>query len=228
MNPTSRMLLPLRRILQNQFRRKLTSKTAAEPNLNDEPTEVVKNIVVKQTGPITLFGINRPEKKNSLDTAAANELSQALDTFEENEECKIGIIHGIGGSFCAGFDLDEIAKNEVDIDNLPHFGLLSTRNVLSKKPLIASINGYAVGVGFELALMCDLRIVEEHARMGFLNRRLGIPIMCGGTVRLPAMVGHSRAMDMILTGREINAEEAFKWGIANRLVACGAEIERCL
>lgn len=105
---------------------------------------------------------------------------------------------------------------------IDYFKLQFSRNVLAKKPLIASVSGYAVGVGFELALMCDLRVIEEQARMGFLNRRFGIPIMCGGTVRLPAIVGYSRAMDMIISGREITGEEAFQWGIANRLVSCGA------
>lgn len=96
------------------------------------------------------------------------------------------------------------------------------RDSLSKKPLIASISGYAVDVGFELTLMCDYRIMEETASMGFLNRRLGIPIMCGGTVRLPAMIGYSRAMDMILTGRVITSDEAFNWGLVNLVVPCGA------
>lgn len=93
---------------------------------------------------------------------------------------------------------------------------------MTKKPLIASISGYAVGMGFELALMCDIRIVEESSRLGFLNKRFGMPIMCGGTVRLPAMIGYSRAMDLILTGRELTSEDAVNWGIATRAVTCGA------
>jgi len=93
---------------------------------------------------------------------------------------------------------------------------------LSKKPLVASISGYTIDVGLELALMCDLRVIEETATVGFLNRRFGIPILSGGTVRLPALIGYSRAMDLILTGRLANAEEALNWGIAHRYTSCGA------
>lgn len=88
--------------------------------------------------------------------------------------------------------------------------------------MVAALNGYAVGIGFELALMCDLRVVEETAMLGFLNRRFGVPILCGGTVRLPALIGYSRAMDLILTGRMATAEEAFNWGIAQRFTSCGS------
>lgn len=93
---------------------------------------------------------------------------------------------------------------------------------LTEKPVIAAVNGYAVGAGFELALMCDLRIVEETAKLGFFNKRFGIPIMSGGTVLLPTIIGYSRAMDLILTGRELTGEEAMNWGIASRVVACGS------
>lgn len=98
----------------------------------------------------------------------------------------------------------------------------ANRTELSKKPLVACLSGYAVGIGFELALMCDLRVVEDTAMMGFLNRRFGVPILCGGTVRLPAMIGYSRAMDLILTGRLITGEEMLNWGIANKITACGS------
>lgn len=97
---------------------------------------------------------------------------------------------------------------------------------MSKKPLVAALNGYAVGAGFELALMCDLRVIEETAKMGFLNRRFGIPTLCGGTVRLPALIGYSRAMDLILTGRLISAEEAFNWGIAHKHASCGTGMKK--
>ncbi|CAD6236667.1 GSCOCG00008227001-RA-CDS [Cotesia congregata] len=219
MASTRRLALSVGKFFNNQIKRNLTSNVAVAEQI--EETNKGK-IVVKKTGPITFFGINNQKKKNCLDRAAAEELSDALVSFEQDDDSQVGIIHGIGGNFCSGFDLEEISKCESETDNLPHFGTLSSKSELSKKPLIAAINGYAVGVGLELALMCDLRIVEEHSRMGFLNRRFGIPIMCGGTVRLPAMIGYSRAMDMILSGREITGQEAFQWGIANRLVACGA------
>ncbi|XP_011300819.1 probable enoyl-CoA hydratase, mitochondrial [Fopius arisanus] len=224
MFPTNRLLLSLRKTAQSYLKRGITSKTAVTPEPNEESDTVVKNIVVSQTGPIRLFGLSRPQRKNALDSATAQELAEALDEFDENEEMKIGIVHGIGGNFCSGFDLGEIAKSEGDSDRLPHFGALCTRMQLSKKPLIAAVTGYAIGAGFELALMCDLRILEQKSRMGFLNRRFGIPVMCGGTVRLPAMVGYSRAMDLILTGREISGEEAFNWGLGARLVASGSAL----
>ncbi|XP_057335680.1 2,3-dehydroadipyl-CoA hydratase-like [Microplitis mediator] len=218
-----RLTFSFSKLFYNKIKRDLTSKVAVATEQFEE-TSKGKNILISKTGPITLFGINRVSKKNSLDRETAEELSEALDVFDQNKESSVGIIHGVGGNFCAGFDLEEISKCETDTDSLPHFGSLSSRNVLTKKPLIASVSGYAVGVGFELALMCDLRVIEEQARMGFLNRRFGIPIMCGGTVRLPAIVGYSRAMDMIISGREITGEEAFQWGIANRLVTCGGAL----
>ncbi|KAF7992716.1 hypothetical protein HCN44_005060 [Aphidius gifuensis] len=224
---TSRLALSLRRLLQNQFYRGLTSE--AQPHIESPvQSDKEKSIVITKSGPITLFGINRTSKKNCLDSIAVEELSDALNTFDENDETGIGIIHGIGGTFCSGFDLDEIAKSNGNFDNLPHFSSLFSKSVLTKKPLIASISGYAVGMGFELALMCDIRIVEESSRLGFLNKRFGIPIMCGGTVRLPAMVGYSRAMDLILSGRELTSEDAVNWGIATRAVACGAALGQCI
>ncbi|XP_015121159.1 uncharacterized protein LOC107043948 [Diachasma alloeum] len=222
MFPSNRLLLSLRNIAKSHIKRCITSKTAVTPEQTEESD--VKSIIISNTGAITLFGLSRHDRKNALDSAAAQELADALNEFDENEEAKVGIIHGIGGNFCSGFDLEEIAKSEGDSDRLPHFGALCTRNQLSKKPLIAAVTGYAIGAGFELALMCDMRVLEEKSRMGFLNRRFGIPIMCGGTVRLPAMIGYSRAMDLILTGREISGEEAFSWGLGARLVACGAAL----
>lgn len=98
----------------------------------------------------------------------------------------------------------------------------ANRTALSKKPIVAAINGYAVGVGFELALMCDLRVIEDGAMIGFLNRRFGIPILCGGTVRLPALIGYSRAIELILTGRLATAKEAYNWGIAHKYTTYGS------
>ncbi|XP_043269352.1 probable enoyl-CoA hydratase echA8 isoform X2 [Venturia canescens] len=219
------------RILRNQFTRNLTSSEVAPNAGKDEIVEKTeeKTIVVSQDGAIRLIGINRPAKKNCLDAATAQLLSEALDDFEQDENSTVGILHGIGGSFSSGFDLDEIAKSNVDSEEgFPHFGPLSNRDSLVKKPLIGSISGYAVGAGFELALMCDLRIVEETASMGFLNRRMGIPIMSGGTVRLPAIIGYSRAMDMILSGKLINADQAYQWGLTNLVVACGSALGQCI
>ncbi|XP_028050030.2 carnitinyl-CoA dehydratase isoform X2 [Monomorium pharaonis] len=176
-------------------------------------------------GKVTAIGINRPEKRNCLDVATARLLSETLDEFENNDESLVAVLYGVGGNFCAGYDLKEIAdydgKNE---ESIPHFGPLANRTELIKKPLVAALSGYAVGIGFELALICDLRVIEDTATVGFLNRRFGIPISCGGTVRLPAIIGYSRAMDLILTGRKVTAQEAFNWGIAHRYTCCGAAL----
>lgn len=208
------------RTLRNNVRRNLTSQPAANVNVDKE-----KTILVKQMGKVTTIGINRPEKRNCLDVATARLLSETLDEFENNEESLVGVLYGVGGNFCAGYDLKEIAEyNGENEESIPHFGPLANRTELSKKPLVAALNGYAVGVGFELALMCDLRVIEDTAMVGFVNRRFGIPISFGGTVRLPAMIGYSRAMDLILTGRLATAQEAFDWGIAHRYTSCGAAL----
>ncbi|XP_014471825.1 PREDICTED: probable enoyl-CoA hydratase [Dinoponera quadriceps] len=208
------------RTLRRNVRRTLTSQPDATTNAEKDKE---KTIVVNQIGEVTAIGINRPEKQNSLDVATAQLLSDTLDEFEDNEKTSVAVLYGVGGNFCAGYDLSEIAsydgKNE---ESIPHFGQLANRNELPKKPLVACLSGYAVGIGFELALMCDLRVMEDTAMIGFLNRRFGLPILCGGTVRLPAMVGYSRAMDLILTGRLVTAKETLNWGIANKITTCGA------
>ncbi|XP_017763689.1 PREDICTED: short-chain-enoyl-CoA hydratase-like [Eufriesea mexicana] len=192
----------------------LTSKPFI--NIETEKKQKHKSIVVQHIKGVSIIGINRPETKNALNVAAAQELIDELDKFENDENSVVGVLHGFSGNFCSGYDLTEIAQyNGKNEEILPQFGPLANRIELSKKPLIAAINGYALGVGFELALMCDLRIMENTAVLGFANRKFGIPILCGGTVRLPALIGYSRAMDLILTGRHINANEAFSWGLIN-------------
>ncbi|XP_026670209.1 uncharacterized protein LOC108625986 isoform X2 [Ceratina calcarata] len=184
-----------------------------------------KSIVVEHFENIAMIGINRPETKNALNAATAEQLAEELDKFENDENCMIGVLHGMGGNFCSGYDLKEIAQyNGKNDEVLPQLGPLANKIELSKKPLIAAINGYALGVGFELALMCDLRVMEESAVLGFTNRRFGIPILFGGTVRLPALIGYSRAMDLILTGRQIGAKEALSWGLINRYTDTGTVI----
>ncbi|XP_024946264.1 probable enoyl-CoA hydratase, mitochondrial isoform X2 [Cephus cinctus] len=223
MNSLNRLPLILRKLLKKPIRiRNFSSNLVAIPDIIEEINQE-KSIIVNRIKNITTIGINCPEKKNSLNVATAQRLSEAIDVFEQDEEAVVGILHGYGGNFCAGFDLKEIAKYDGESEeNVPHFGVLANRRSLCAKPLIACVNGYAVGAGFELALMCDLRIVEETATMGVFNRRFGIPMLCGGTVRLPAMIGYARAMELILTGRGITGMEAFNWGLATQLVPCGA------
>ncbi|XP_018372509.1 PREDICTED: carnitinyl-CoA dehydratase-like [Trachymyrmex cornetzi] len=226
MHSLKKLSFSFSRILRNNIRRTLTSQPAANVNVDKDKE---KTILVKQMNKITTIGINRPEKRNCLDVATAHLLSETLDEFENNEESLVGVLYGVGGNFCAGYDLKEIADYDGENEeSIPHFGPLANRTELSKKPLIVALNGYAVGIGFELALMCDLRVVEETAMVGFLNRRFGIPISCGGTVRLPAMIGYSRAMDLILTGRLATAQEIFNWGIAHSYTSCGAALGRAM
>lgn len=222
MHSLRKSFISFSRTLRNNARRTLTSHPAANAN-SDKNKESA--ILVTQMGKVTTIGINRPEKRNCLDTATAQLLSEALDEFENNEEASVGVLYGVGGNFCAGYDLKEIADYDGESEeNIPHFGPLANRTELSKKPLVAALSGYVVGIGFELALMCDLRVIEDTTMMGFLNRRFGIPILCGGTVRLPALIGYSRAIELILTGRLATAEEAFKWGIAHKYASCGTAL----
>ncbi|XP_014607150.1 PREDICTED: 2,3-dehydroadipyl-CoA hydratase-like isoform X2 [Polistes canadensis] len=177
----------------------LTSESSAKAFIENAENE--KSIIVNKTGKITLIAINRPEKKNALDTATTKLLCDALDEFEKDDNAAVGVLYGIGGNFCAGFDLHEIANSEGNENKLPQFGALASRNELTSKPLVASLNGYAAGFGLELALMCDVRVIEETAVIGFLNRRFGIPILCGG--------------------KSITGEEAFNIGLATKLTTCG-------
>ncbi|XP_012276351.1 probable enoyl-CoA hydratase 1, peroxisomal [Orussus abietinus] len=215
----------IRKACKDQITRTLTSQPATDAKAIESSEE--KCIVVDRIGAVMTIGINRPEKRNCLDTKTALSLANALDSFDHDSEALVGILHGIGGNFCAGYDLHEIAQYTGDSeDNVPHFGPLCNRTSLSNKPLIGVMVGFTIGVGFELSLMCDLRICEHTTVMGLLNRRFGIPMLCGGTVRLPAMIGYSRALDLILTGRSITGEEAYNWGLCNQLVQCGSGLGR--
>jgi enoyl-CoA hydratase len=178
------------------------------------------SVIVEKEGPVTVVTIDRPERRNaiSLDTAAA--LVEAFAAFEEDDGTLVGVLTGSDGTFCSGFDLTEVqgADAAYDPDGPAVLGI--TRSTPSK-PVIAAVEGHAVAGGLELALWCDLRVASTSAVFGVFCRRWGVPLIDGGTVRLPRLVGHSRAMDMILTGRPVDAEEALAWGLADRVVAEG-------
>jgi len=179
-------------------------------------------VLVDKIGSVGTVGINRPEKRNCVNSATADELVQAIQDLDNDESVSAIVLHGIGGSFCAGYDLKELSEaSEADSITSLKRAPMGPSRMLTKKPLVASISGYAVAGGMELALLCDLRVMEESAIMGVFCRRFGVPLIDGGTVRLPALIGLSRAMDLILTGRPIKAKEAFEWGLANRIVAIG-------
>jgi enoyl-CoA hydratase len=184
---------------------------------------------VEKSGPVTTVILDRPEARNAVDRPTADLLSQAFLAFERDEAAQAAVLWGAGGTFCAGADLKAIAsgkgRNRVEPPK-PGEALASnapmgpTRMVLTK-PVIAAIAGHAVAGGLELALWCDLRIAEESAVFGVFSRRWGVPLIDGGTIRLPRLIGQSRAMDMLLTGRPVDAAEALAIGLANRVVPDG-------
>ncbi|MFB6264507.1 MAG: crotonase/enoyl-CoA hydratase family protein, partial [Bradymonadaceae bacterium] len=179
------------------------------------------NIEVERDGPVTTVVLNRPEVKNAVDRETAEELADAFRAFEEDESARVGVLYGDCGTFSAGADLEAIAEgraNRVEPDGDGPMG--PTRMVLDK-PVVAAIEGHAVAGGLELALWCDLRVAAEDAVLGVYCRRWGVPLIDGGTVRLPRLIGQSRALDLILTGRGVDAEEARQMGLVNRVVESG-------
>jgi enoyl-CoA hydratase len=180
-------------------------------------------VAVETEGAITIVSIDRfAEARNAVDPETATLLRDAFLAFDRDESQSVAILTGRGGSFCAGYDLKAVASRT----GRPTFdperpGPMGPTRHLLDKPVIAAVEGYAVAGGLELALWCDLRVASESAKFGVFCRRWGVPLIDGGTVRLPRLIGHSRALDMILTGREVGAREAFEWGLANRLVPEG-------
>ncbi|MFF3348250.1 crotonase/enoyl-CoA hydratase family protein [Streptomyces sp. NPDC002779] len=176
---------------------------------------------VERQGPVTTVVLSRPEARNAVDGPTAAELAHAFREFEADEEARVAVLWGAGGTFCAGADLKALGTergNQVTEDGDGPMG--PTRMRLSK-PVIAAVAGYAVAGGLELALWCDLRVAEEDAVFGVFCRRWGVPLIDGGTVRLPRLIGTSRALDMILTGRPVAAPEAYGMGLVNRVVPPG-------
>jgi len=179
---------------------------------------------VVRNGPVTTVIIDRPHARNAVNGPTAIALFEAFAEFDADDSASVAVLWGDHGTFCAGADLKAIGT--ADSNPTHRVGLAApapmgpTRMVLSK-PVIAAVSGYAVAGGLELALWCDLRVVETDATFGVFCRRWGVPLIDGGTVRLPRLIGHSRAMDMILTGRAVGADEALAIGLSNRLVPKG-------
>ncbi|MGV4985960.1 crotonase/enoyl-CoA hydratase family protein [Streptomyces sp. NRAIS4] len=176
---------------------------------------------VERTEYVTTVVLSRPEARNAVDGPTAADLTAAFREFEADDDARVAVLWGEGGTFCAGADLKAIGTergNRVAEDGDGPMG--PTRMRLSK-PVIAAVAGHAVAGGLELALWCDLRVAEEDAVFGVFCRRWGVPLVDGGTVRLPRLIGNSRAMDMILTGRPVPAREAYEMGLANRVVPAG-------
>jgi enoyl-CoA hydratase len=176
---------------------------------------------------VTTIIIDRPEVRNAIDGATATRLATAFRNFEADAEADVAVLYGEHGVFCAGADLKAVASGAAGFHLGPEGdGPLGPTRMRFSKPVIAAVAGHAVAGGLELALMCDLRVAEQSAVFGVFCRRWGVPLIDGGTIRLPRLIGHSRAMDMILTGRPVSAEEALEMGLANRLVADGSSREQ--
>jgi enoyl-CoA hydratase len=176
------------------------------------------SVLIDRDGPVLIVTIDRPEKRNAVDPDTAAALRDAFTAFAEDEEAQVAILTGSGGHFCAGFDLGAVGSTRYDPDGP---GPMGPTRMLVGKPVIAAVEGHAVAGGLELALWCDLRVAATSAVFGVYCRRWGVPLIDGGTVRLPRIVGQGRALDMILTGRPVAAEEAHRIGLADRVVADG-------
>lgn len=179
------------------------------------------SVRVEKSGPITTVILDRPQAKNAVDRGTAEALADAFRAFEADEAAHVAVLTGAGDTFCAGADLKALARGEPNRVAEDGDGPMGPTRMLLSKPVIAAIAGHAVAGGLELALWCDLRVVEEDAILGVFCRRFGVPLIDGGTVRLPRLIGLSRAMDLILTGRPVDAHEALAMGLVNRLVPKG-------
>jgi len=186
----------------------------------------MSKVVVETKDRVTTVIINRPEVRNAVDGETAGLLAEAFRAFDADPESDVAVFCGAEGYFCAGADLKAVSAQEgTNRMNPEGDGPMGPSRMLLQKPVIAAVAGPAVAGGLELALWCDMRVAEESAVFGVYCRRWGVPLVDGGTIRLPRLIGHSRALDMILTGRAVSAHEALEMGLANRVVADGTARE---
>jgi enoyl-CoA hydratase len=176
---------------------------------------------VERSGRVTTVILDRPAAKNAVDRDTAQALADAFRAFDADEESRVAVLYGDHGTFCAGADLKALASGKPNRVEPDGDGPMGPSRMLLGKPVIAAIAGYAVAGGLELALWCDLRVAEEDATLGVFCRRFGVPLIDGGTIRLPRLIGLSRALDLILTGRSVDAQEALAIGLVNRVVPKG-------
>lgn len=179
------------------------------------------SVAVERAGPVTTVVLHRPEVRNAVDAATADALADAFRAFDADDDAAVAVLWGAGGTFCAGADLHALAEGRGNRFAPDGDGPMGPTRMRLSKPVIAAVAGHAVAGGLELALWCDLRVVEEDATLGVFCRRWGVPLVDGGTVRLPRIVGLGRALDLILTGRPIDAAEAHRIGLADRVVPSG-------
>jgi len=188
----------------------------------------MSTVLIEQDGPVWTVTLNRPEVRNAVDGPTAHALADAFRRFDADADACVAVLHGAGEHFCAGADLRAVAAQNSDPQranpleaDLERDAPMGPSRLQLRKPVIAAIEGYAVAGGIELALWCDLRVASETAVFGVFCRRFGVPLIDGGTVRLPRLIGQSRALDLILTGRPVVAAEALQIGLANRVVPAG-------
>jgi len=185
-------------------------------------------IIVTQESRTQIIKINRPERRNAVDGATAELLASAFQAFDEDDRYDVAILTGSSNTFCAGADLKAVASGQGNSVRESGRGPMGPTRMQLNKPVIAAIEGHAVAGGLELALWCDMRVAARNAILGVFCRRWGVPLVDGGTIRLARLVGQSRALDLILTGREVAGEEAFHFGLVNRMVAEGDALEEAL
>ena len=182
-------------------------------------------VLIERDGPITMVSINRPQCRNAVDGATARKLYDAFLAFDADPDASVAVFTGTGGYFCAGADLKAVAAGDPnkrrEIGGHDSIAPMGPSRLRLSKPVIAAVEGFAVAGGMELALWADMRVVAEDATFGVFCRRFGVPLIDLGTIRLPRLIGHSQAIDLILTGRPVAGEEAFRMGLANRLVPKG-------
>ncbi|MEK6287596.1 MAG: crotonase/enoyl-CoA hydratase family protein [Acidobacteriota bacterium] len=176
---------------------------------------------VEKNGPVTTVVLSRPQVRNAVDRETAQALADAFRDFDRDADADVGVLYGDNGTFCAGADLKAIAAGNHNRTEPTGDGPMGPSRMLLSKPVIAAISGFAVAGGLELALWCDLRVMEDDAVLGVFCRRWGVPLIDGGTVRLPRLIGLSRALDLILTGRPVSAAEALSIGLVHRVVPGG-------
>ncbi|OLZ48693.1 crotonase/enoyl-CoA hydratase family protein [Amycolatopsis keratiniphila] len=180
-----------------------------------------ENVLVHREGPVTTVTLNRPASRNAVDGPTAAALADAFRAFDSDGEAAVAVLTGSGDTFCAGADLKAVGTDRTNALSPAGDGPMGPTRMALSKPVIAAVRGHAVAGGLELALWCDLRVADTTAVFGVFCRRWGVPLIDGGTVRLPRLIGHSRAMDLILTGRPVDADEALAIGLANRVVPDG-------
>ncbi|UKD57199.1 crotonase/enoyl-CoA hydratase family protein [Amycolatopsis sp. FU40] len=180
----------------------------------------MSTVLVEHDGPVAAIGINRPERRNAVDRATAEALADAFRDFDASDAA-VAVLYGVGGTFCAGADLKAVNEGRGNRTEPDGDGPMGPTRLRLRKPVLAAVSGHAVAGGLELAIWADLRIVEETAVFGVFCRRWGVPLIDGGTVRLPRLISRSHALDLVLTGRPVDAAEAHRIGLANRVVPAG-------